>query len=105
MLMGYQLYMLVVAVPEIPTKGLLLRPAPNALKSLTTSGGRPYFHALHCPAPLNPVQAGASPVSSTTPLPSRSAGCCRIRIALGWIPFAPGAVGSAVPRAKPRLSH
>src|SRR6266849_9410163 len=47
---------------------------------------------------------GASAAPATKPLPSRSARCWKIRIALGWMPVR-GAVGGIVSRAKPRLSH
>src|SRR2546423_832888 len=110
--MGYQLNMLTlwVTVPllVIPTYGLVL-PAASATKSLTTSGGRPYLHMSHFPLLAPPtivcVQTGASPLGSITPSPLRSAGSCRITIAFGFTGLAPGPLGGAVPRAKPRRNH
>ena len=62
--------------------------------------------------PATFVQNGAMPVASgAPPLPLRSAGSCKSRIALGltWLLPAlvdgPGAVGGSIPRAKPKPSH
>src|ERR1035438_8996039 len=74
--------------------------------SPTTSGGVGQFHVKQVVWPeFHEVQAGARPTGSTTPSPLRSAGSCSTRIAFGFTGFVPGAVGTVVPRAKPRFSH
>src|SRR6267378_1041192 len=106
--MGYQLNMLTLLGPApavIPKYGLVL-PAASATKSLTTSGGRPYFHAVHFTGlPPDAVQTGARPLGSGVPSPLRSAGCWRIRIAFGFTGLVPGPLGGADPRANPRRNH
>src|ERR1700687_1735641 len=100
--MGYQLYWVGLAPP-----GAVLLPyrpnrSPGVAGSLVTSGGLPAGQLYTAPTF---TQNGAAPVASMTPLALRSAGSCRIKIALGLTGLAPGAMGGVVPRANPSFNH
>src|SRR5277367_2495023 len=100
--MGYQLYMLRLCV------ACLLSPyhGKNVFGSTVTSGGRALMQ-FHTPAILLQLLGGAPFTSSGGPLPFRSAGCWRIKIAFGLIslvtPFAE--FGMARSRANPNANH
>src|SRR5450755_2501220 len=86
-----------------PNQGLALA------ESVSTSGGNGLLQDVQtvCP-PFHVKQAGAIPAVSTTaraPVPLRSAGCCRSRIALGLTGFGVPATGGVKPRENPRPSH
>src|SRR5580693_8602698 len=100
--MGYQLYWVGLApfgwvlLPYRPIK------SPGVALSFVTSGGLPLVQVNE---PPEPTQAGAMPLGSTVPLPLRSAGFCRIKIAFGLTRLVPGAVGGIVPRENPSCNH
>src|SRR5277367_3817345 len=97
--MGYQLFMVTLCTAALlsPYHGV------RVVWSTVTSGGLA-FTQFQTPATLvQPV--GPTPFMSMVPSPLRSEGCCRMRIALGFTGFVPGAVGGATPRANPRASH
>src|ERR1700675_2140139 len=105
--MGYQLFLvtLCAAVPALvtPKYGLVLA------ASTMTSGGSALVHCVH-KTPTVLVQTGGRPFGSGSPTPSRSAGSCSSKIALGLSVFPGGAappdtVGGNVPRANPSFSH
>src|ERR1700722_4542632 len=99
--MGYQLFMLTLCAAALlsPYQG------KRVVKSVVTSGGLALIQ-VHTPPDL--LQLGGAPTwSGAPPLPLRSAGLCKIRIALGLTGFGDAAArfGGSGPRANPSCRH